>query len=442
MSDLLKSLIDAVKNKSSETDDKSDRLLKKSQKAWSKSKSFLDEYKHKIIRRYKMYNSEHDSSEDYCKEDYQRNKHYVPKSHEFVKNSVAQFVQAYFQNPDFVYLTPEVSEDIVSVMSSEYFTYVINKRLKSKNNWWLTFIQITSQSGFINNTCIAKVDWDVDGKYSIAVPIAIERFRLDPQADPLDPVHTSSFIIHQTEMYIDDLKEKQKESGWLTFEIEDLKSALVNAESDNEEITAGKFQDGYNTQVGHGEVDLELEKVYVHENIIREGSKYYVFYTLGTTKMLTKVMKLEEVYPQGLPFVFAPIYPEELKIYSTAPFDHAYHAQKLINDYTNITMDAVEMAVFPTTIVRANSGFDIKKFKNVGSNSVVEARDPQRDVLQLTRQVQPQALRTEIPFLMNNFDSVVGGLPNSTVSTEGGETTATGQNMRLSFTISSYWNCI
>lgn len=429
MDNLRQSVINAVKGKT-ELDNKSERLFKKSQKAWDISENFFDNFKDKIIRRHNMYNSQHDSEEKYCEKDYKRNSHYVPKSHEFVKNSVSQVVQAYFLNQDFIYLTPEVTEDIVSGMSAEYFTYVLNKRLKSKNNWWLTFVEMTSQSGFIHNMCIAKVDWDIDGKYSIAVPIMLERLRIDPYADPLDPIGTSAFIIHQTEMYVDDLKAKQKEDGWLSFDIEDLQENFVSTTLSQEEVSASKFRDGINPQEGYSSVDPELEKVFIHENIIRENNKYYVFYTLGTTKMLTKVFKLEEIYPQGLPFVMAPLYPEEMKIYATAPLDHAYPAQKLINDYTNSAMDAVDQISWPVTIVKANSGFDVKKFQKVGPNSVVEARNPQTDVYQLNKQTQPQALRNEIPFLMNNFDSTVGGLPNSTVSTEGGDTTATGQNMR------------
>lgn len=429
MDNLRQSVINAVKGKT-ELDNKSERLFKKSQKAWDISENFFDNFKDKIIRRHNMYNSQHDSEEKYCEKDYKRNSHYVPKSHEFVKNSVSQVVQAYFLNQDFIYLTPEVTEDIVSGMSAEYFTYVLNKRLKSKNNWWLTFVEMTSQSGFIHNMCIAKVDWDIDGKYSIAVPIMLERLRIDPYADPLDPIGTSAFIIHQTEMYVDDLKAKQKEDGWLSFDIEDLQENFVSTTLSQEEVSASKFRDGINPQEGYSSVGPELEKVFIHENIIRENNKYYVFYTLGTTKMLTKVFKLEEIYPQGLPFVMAPLYPEEMKIYATAPLDHAYPAQKLINDYTNSAMDAVDQISWPVTIVKANSGFDVKKFQKVGPNSVVEARNPQTDVYQLNKQTQPQALRNEIPFLMNNFDSTVGGLPNSTVSTEGGDTTATGQNMR------------
>ncbi len=429
MEGLKDTLVNAVKQKT-DLDSKSDRLFKKSQKAWEISENYLDNFKDKIIRRYKMYNSEHYTEEKYCEDDYTRNKHYVPKSHEFVKNSVSQVVQAYFLNPEFIYLTPEVTEDVVSGMSAEYFTYVLNKRLKSKNNWWLTFIEMTAQSGFIHNMCIAKVDWDVDGKYSIAVPIMLERLRLDPYADPLDPIGTSAFIIHQTEMYVDDLKAKQKEDGWLPFEVEDLQENFVSSVTSDDDITTSKFKEGYNPQEGHSAVDPELQKVFIHENIIRENNKYYVFYTLGTSKMLTKVMPIEDVYPQGLPFVMAPLYPEEMKIYATAPLDHAYPAQKLINDYTNSAMDAIDQVAWPVNIIKANSGFDAKKLKKVGPNSFIEARNPQSDIVQLTKQVQPQALRGEIPFLMNNFDSTVGGLPNSTVSAEGGDTTATGQNMR------------
>ena len=429
MAGLKDTLVKSVKNEN-KTDSKSERLFDKSKKAWSISENYLENFKDKIIRRYAMYNSQHYETEKYCEENYNRNKHYVPKSHEFVKNSVSQVVQAYFLNPDFVYLTPEVSEDIVSVMSAEYFSYVLNKRLKSKQNWWLTFIEMTAQSGFIHNMCIAKVDWNIDDKISIAVPIVLERLRIDPYADPLDPIGTSSFIIHKTEMYVDDLKAKQEEDGWLEFSIEDLQENFVSSMSEDEEIETARYRDGYDPKQGQQGVDAELQKVFVHENIIRENNKYYVFYTLGTTKMLTKVFNLKDIYPQGLPFVMAPLYPEEMKIYSAAPLDHAYPSQKLINDYTNTVMDAVEQVTWPVTIVKANSGFDIKKFQKVGPNSVVEARNPQSDVYQLNKQVAPQSLKNEIPYLMNNFDSTVGGLPNSTVAMEGGDSTATGQNMR------------
>ncbi len=429
MNGLKDTVLNAVKDET-EMDSKSERFFKKSQKAWSISQNYLDNFKDKIIRRYKMYNSQHDSDEKYCEDEYKRNSHYIPKSHEFVKNSVSQVVQAYFLNQEFIYLTPEVNDDIVAAMSAEYFTYVLNKRLKSKNNWWLTFIEMTAQSGFIHNMSIAKVDWDIDGKYSIAVPIMLERLRIDPYADPLDPIGTSSFIIHQIEMYVDDLVAKQEESGWLPFSVEDLQENFISSLSSEEEVETSRFPEGYNPKDGIDSVDNELKKVFVHENIIREKNKYYVFYTLGTSKMLTKVMKLEDIYRQGLPFVMAPLYPEEMKVYATAPLDHAYPAQKLINDYTNSAMDAIDQVAWPVNIIKANSGFDAKKLKKVGPNSFIEARNPQTDIIQLTKQAQPQALRSEIPFLMNNFDSTVGGLPNSTVSTEGGDTTATGQNMR------------
>lgn len=426
MAELRNAIIKASNTLSME---KESRLFEKSVKAWNISQSYLDTMKPAIIRRHNMYNSIHDVEEQYADKSYQRNKHYVPKTHEFVKNSVAQVVQAYFLNQDYVYLTPEVTDDIVSVMSAEYFTYIINKRLKNNANW-LTFIQVLAQSGFMHNMCIAKVDWSVEEKQSTLIPISIENFRVDPKCDPLNPVGTSAFLIHRFEMYVDDLKAKQEEDGWLSIDVEDLQGNFVNTESGTDDIKASRNKTGTVQENGHGSVSNDLEKVYVHENIIRENNKYFVFFTLGTTKMLTKVFPLDELYPTGIPFVMSPIYPEELKVYATSPLDHAYQSQVFINKYTNTVMDAVEQVTWPVTIIKANSGIDPKKFQNVGPNSVVEARNPTQDILQLNKSIAPQSLKNEIPFLMNNYDSTVGGLANSTLSSEGNDSTATSQSMR------------
>jgi hypothetical protein len=424
-------LIDRVIKETAPVDDKSERFLKKAQKAWKISENYFDNnLKDIMAQRYKMYNSKHLASEKCSEEGNTRSNHYVPKSHEFVKNSVSQVVSAYFLNADLLYLNPESSEDVVACMSSEYFTYLLNKRLKSKNNWWLTFIQMTAQSGFIHNMSIAKVDWDVDKKESIAVPIMLERFRVDPHADPLDPVGSSAFLIHQTEMYVDDLRAKQKEDGWLSVSVEDLQANFVSkAGMAKEEVSDARFIDQIDPRRGSEAVDDELEKVFVNEVILRENGKYYVFFMLGTDKILTKIFTLKEIYPQGLPFVMAPIFPEEMKIYATSPLDHAYPAQRILNEMTNLSMDAAYDSVYGPLMVKSGRGIDVKRVQKRGRDAVFEVK-AMDDVSQFNRQTNTMPLKNEIPILMNNFDSVVGGLPNSTVSLEGGETTATGQNMR------------
>ena len=406
------------------------KLFTLSQQAYKQSQDYFDsDLIMKIARRYNMYNSVHNNDSKYCKEEYKRNKHYVPKSHEFVKNFVAQTVIAYFDNPEFAYLEAELEEDLISVMSAEYFSFVMLKRLKSKRNWWLTFIQMTAQGGSIHNFCAAKVDWDTNLKQPIAVPINIEKLRIDPNADPLDPISDTSYIIYQQEMYIDEILEKQEKDGWKKISVDDLQSNFASENTENDQVELSRYREGYNPRQGIRGISNELNKVNVHENIIRYKGKYKVFYTLGTTKLLSDVYDLEKIYPQGIPYVIGVIFPEESKIYSASPLDHAYQSQVLINDYTNIAMDGAEDIVRPVTLFRASSGFDVKRWLNAGSDTAISVRDT-KDVTQLNKQIAPQGIKEQLPYLMTNFDTTVGGLASSTLALEGQQTTATSQLAR------------
>lgn len=428
-----RSLEQSLRKGINSNDDKTDletKLFELSQQAYQSSTSYLSDFRERFLRRYNMYNSIHHTGEKYLEKKYGKSKYYVPKTHEFVKNQLAQVTQAYFQNPDFLSFDPANDNDIVAVMSAEYYTAVINYRFQQSNNWWMRFIHIGYTSGIMHNLSIAKVDWDVEKKRPSAIPILIERFRLDPHADPLDPIESSPYLINIQEMYVADIKKKMDKKNkfpWNDIDDDQLQKSLVS--SFEQDVNVFRQKDHYDPAKSSGAIADELAKVFVHENIVKVDDQDYVFYTLGTFEMLSPAYKLEDVYPQGRPYVMGCLFPEENKIYSASILDHAYEPQRQINDYTNIVFDSAKIQVWPVTLIRAQSGLDQNAYSNAGAGTVLLARDPQRDVVQITKQTSPQSLRQDIPLLMSNFDSVVGGVSNSTTALGQNQETATGQNM-------------
>lgn len=412
--------------------DRDERLFKLSQIAYNTATSYMSDERMKWVKRYNMYNNRHDG-EKYNHRNYRRSDYYIAMTNEFIKNTIAQVVEAFLDKNEFVVIDPMVPSDPLCAMSAEYYESVMNYRLKQDNRWWSMFIQRSAFTASLHNTVVAKVDWDEENKMPKAFNVLLERIRIEPHADPARPIESSPYILHMQEMYVYEILERahRETDPWNELSDDEIENAIQMYSSFENDVNAVRYKERYDPALSVVGIDNSMKKVWVHENIIRspDDGEDYVFWTMGNIKLLSPVYKLKDIYPWGRPFVMGHMFFEENRVFPSSMADYAYDSQRQINDFNNILADALKKAVWPLILARSNSTFDTAMIQNAGAGTVIPLRDPQRDLVQMPNEVSPQGVKEHLPFLMQQFNSIMGGVSTTTQQANDNGSNAVGNNV-------------
>lgn len=398
------------------------KMVQLASEAYSSSTNYLQYKRSEWIRHYDMYNSVHINeggliSEKYHKPNYKLSKMYVPKTHEFVKSQIASVIQAYFSNDELMYFSPQNDSDNLANLYADYLTYYFEEILQ-RNNWWYQFTISAFEQGVLHNFIPAKVCYDPDKKMPVAKLIPIEDFRLHPGADPYNPIETSPYIINIIKMYVYQVKERQDfekygDNAWNKVTNDDYINSSTSFETT---VVYARNRNQINPDK-KGDTSLnEHSIVYVHENIIKVDGQDYLFYTLGSGALLSKIKKLEEVYLHGRPFVLGNIALEEAKLYPSSVLDNLRHIQEIINELVNVGFDGKKMRLFPRLLVSNTAKIDINALVNARPDSLIFTKDPQKDIQALSVPNQYDAVTPEISLFNSHFDDVSGRFAPSSMA--------------------------
>lgn len=406
------------------------------------------------------FSSRHPGGSKYYQKNYRgRSKIFRPKTRSLSRRSEAKAAIALFSNTDLVDVRGQNSGDETQAAAARYRKALLQYRLEHSIPWFVTAIG-ARQDCFNNGVCISLQSWayEVEEEYRIepefgpdgVTPLKDEEgyelgrevlvnqrvvrdepyidlhppenVRFDPNADWRDPLGTSPYVAVMIPMYAGDVLEKMEKPNPVTGEPEWRRMTLSQI------LTGGSADNNFNetvrqARVGRNRQDPmdtsrsdESSTVWVHLNIVRDGFKDYGFYSLGTMRLLSDPVPIEELLPLGrdaLTFGFSII--EAHRPYPSGGNTLAAPLQNETNDVANQRMDNVKLALNQRYFIRRGTNVDQAALVRSTPGGGVMVDDPERDVKVMTFRDVTGSSYQEQDRLTQELDELTGNFSSSSV---------------------------
>lgn len=215
-----------------------------------------------------------------------------------------------------------------------------------------------------------------------------ENVRFEPNADWRDPINASPYVVRLVPMYADEARHKIEANGWREYSLDEL----IHSGSDISERSdeTRKQRQGMSRQDPadqDGGERNEFRLVWLHENFVRIGGQDYVYWTCGTSLLLSEPAPIEDIYPHlaygERPITLGVVTVESHRNYPMSPTRLIAPLQEQSNDIANQRMDNVRLVLNKRYILRrsqSGGGIDMAALARSTPGSSVMATDPERDV--------------------------------------------------------------
>lgn len=400
--------------------------LRLARQAFNASESFMESsLRRQWERNLSNFRSRHPAGSKYHTDLYKhRSKLFRPKTRAMVRQHEATAAAALFATNDVVSIQPEDDSDPMQLDASRLMHELVNYRLTNSIPWYkicLGAYQDTHNHG----VCISHQYWeyeerdkveeievinpltgmpilDDDGQPMTRQETSIEivtdkpcidlippeNLYISPAANWVDPVNTSPYLIHLMPMYVIDVLDRMEkettkvgEPVWRKVPRAQLLSGDKQSYDSTRQVREGREREDSkdNTQ---GEV-LDYQTVWIHRNIIRREGRDWIYYTIGTTHLLSDPVPLEEVYLHGdreRPYVMGCSVIEAHRNYPSGTTELTQDLQANANDIANQRIDNVRLVMNKRYFIREGSRVDVKSLLRNVPGGVTQMMDPQTDV--------------------------------------------------------------
>lgn len=405
---------------------------------------------------YQAFNNKHVADSKYGSARWRgRSKLYRPKTRSTARKKMAEAASALFSNSDVVVVSPADEADEVQQASAAVIKELLQFRLdRASENAavpWFTIAMGAHSTALMTGVCASKQYWEyrteetteivpvtlpLDGFGEIVVGEREQktvkvirdrpRVRLYPPEDVIrdpaaaweDQSQESAFVILRNPFSVMDAKaflEQQNESSPVRFTAlseQELTAASGSGAQDSGTAAAtrrGREQDGgdrYSSQTSSG----KFATVWLHENFIRVSGKDHVFWSLGTQRIISNIVKVADAYPEqggARPVTIGIGALEPFKIDPMSAVSSWMPLQQEINDVINLRLDAMKQSLAPLTLVRRGRSVDIRAIQNRSPDTVAYVQDP--DDVSFDRPPEPSGTSyAEMERLNVDFDDQAG----------------------------------
>jgi len=407
-----------------------------------------------------------------------RSKIFKTKTRAAVRKNIATFAASMFSTEDVVSVTAERSSDKVQASTARFLHEVLNYRLDRSNRWagpnWFTTTCGARYDSQVHGICVSKQYWEYEEReVPVYSKVTSQRLSLDEAGMPIVDLLTGEplmedfeeeEITYETEVMRDrpmialippehakidntgDWRDPIQEGGFLIIDypmrIDDVEHIIKNQAERNpmggkawrSDIdlkalkTARSDRDGEASSVrrARGDGIDRYEKAYqgkdnnivwLRECFYRTDGEDWHWWMLGEAIILSDPRPTIESYPEQKgerPYVLGRGEMEPHKTHPMAPVESWQMAQMEINDITNLTLDALKMAISPITKIRRGRGVDLKAVQNRGPDAAVMVQD--LDDVTFDRAPDPSSNGMNyINVLSNDFDELAGVFSGSSV---------------------------
>lgn len=415
-----------------ETDQEEIDWLSMARDAYETSNNFFDSSVRKQVEKnIDLFNSRHVSGSKYASEAYKyRSKIFRPKTRSSVRRHEASAATAYFSTNEVVKCQAANQNDKVARLGATIGENLVNARLAEPSFFWFQTAIGAYQDAMVQGCVISRQTWyyrapsdgidiDADDRAEIKI-IPIENFRFSPAADWRDPINTSPYLIEMMPMYRQDVKErmtvadeKTGEPPWNMVSDEELSSGNKTGSTDStRSVRNNSRQDGKDIIERISDYDI----IWVHRNIIKKSGVDYLYYTLGTTAVLSDPVPLKTIVPVGRDYVMGFCNLETHKTIPAGTVELTAGIQQEANDIANQRLDNVKLVVNRRSFVNRNAQIDVRSLTKSVPGGVTLVNDINKDVRYDAPPDVTGSSYQEQDRLNNDFDELSGAFSGSSVS--------------------------
>ena len=431
--------------------------LKLAKAAYDTSTSFLDKrYRKQFEKNLSNFQSKHPAGSKYHLDSYKsRSKLFRPKTRTAVRKNESSLASALFSATDSVVLEAEDADDPQKRVDAAYWNEAMNYRLDKTIPWFQTVVG-AFQEASVYGMVVSKQYWEYEeiekpGE-GVVIPdpvnpnfaavddrgqtlmrpeidvikdrpkvrlIEVENFRFDPSCDWTDPINSSPYLCECIPMYLCDVREKMNRTDEKTGQpewapLEDSAILAAGKETQQTDDTTKKKRQGGDNEADQTVPDFEI--VWIHENVIRQEGEDWIYYTLGTQKMLTEPEPLEEVYKQGYrPYVLGKVVVEAHKPVPVGTVELGENLQSEANDTVNQRLDNVKLVLNQRKYVNRNAETDLHSLLNSVPGGITLTNDPNAIVAEKVQDVTSSSYN-EQNRLDTDFDDIAGVFSGASVA--------------------------
>ena len=376
------------------------------------------------------YRGIHPPGSKYLQDKYKRRSRlFRPVTRTTMRKIEEAVVTAQFNNPSLVSLTPQDPNSVVQAAASSFTQALIEERLRHSVPWYMLVsgaVQDAEQYGI----CVSYQHWDYaeeNGEVLRDKPqvelVPPENIRIDGGADWMDPIGTSPYVIQLLPMYIGDVLQKMEEidtkSGQPKWKKVSRGDLLASSGEDYDAVRMVRESPKSDPKGNDNRVP-GYETVWVHRNIFRDKGEDWLFYTAGTSHLLSKPVRLLSAFPwlrRGeRPYAVGTMALESHRAVPASLVELGQGLQASANDVVNRRQDNVMLAMDKRFILRRGSNIDRKALYSSTPGGAIETDDPTTDVKVIeTGDVTSSSYR-EQDTLNLDYDELFGAFSNSSVA--------------------------
>jgi len=367
------------------------------QRAYESSETWMQvNLRHTWSRNLAHYRSEHGPDSAFNDPaNKHRAKHFWPKTRTLVRNQQASGVAAYFSSADVVVIESENADDPNQVKAAGLMKQLVNYRLTQTVPWYKLVLGAIAEASNLG-VVFSHQSWEyrqekrfdrieidqetgtfIDLYKYVTVKdspkirlVPAENIRISPAADWLDPIASSPYVIELIPMFLGDVltrirsgeDPKTGEPAWHRIEQNILRSAGNRTNIDmTRKARAGQSRLDPKTQQFES-VD-EFNIVWIHRNIVRHNGLDWLYYTVGTTVLLSDPVPLYEVIPWAdgaRDYTMGQIEIEPDRVYPSGSVEILSPMQKALNEHNNQRIDNIRQVLNRRYLYRQGTQVDVR----------------------------------------------------------------------------------
>lgn len=340
----------------------------------------------------RMFQGKHVSGSKYYGPDFRyRSRLFRPKTRSSVRKSEAATAQAFFSTASVVSVKAQNEDDAAQLASARFKQELLNYRLKESIPWFLTVLG-ARQDCDVYGICISRQYWKYEEKligersqqpsfgeggtdqgqsapdtyqyfqvvadHPAVELIAPDNFRFDPACDWINPVGTSPYLIHRIPMYVGEVRKKMQpvageDAEWKSYD----DAAILSSNTVSDDATRlTRDNNRQDPRKAQPTTAREFDVAWVHLVTMRWQGTDYVYYTLGSDKLLTDPRPHIEVYgSERRPYRIGFTNLETHRNYPQSNIELLRDLQSQANETVNLRLDALKLSLQPQPKVKTGS---------------------------------------------------------------------------------------
>lgn len=410
-----------------------DQLLRLVKSAFSQGKSYQEQVlQPRWTSAYNAFNNKHSSDSKYSSSRFRgRSRLYRPKTRATARKKQAEAAAALFATSQALIIKAGDESNETQVAGAELISSLIQYRLdRASENAGIPWFQISMGAHMAaqqTGICISKQYWEfrreLEGYDEIPIEMSVPanlqpvlgmatlptgeterkpRYKIvrdrprvdlmppedvirDPAAAWEDQAQDSAYLILRFPMTVETAKSflanTNDKSAVKFYDVpEEALTGAAGGSTDpsNSAVIRRARENNGTDRLSDYTVDNAYLQVWLHENFMRIDGRDYVFWTLGTDRLISDAIPVEEAYPEqggARPVVIGIGALEPFKIDPMSPVESWQELQREMNDLVNLRLDTLKQTIAPLAKVRRGRSVDIRAIQNRSPDTVVYMQD-------------------------------------------------------------------